>query len=542
MLAVPRTGGLAVPLPLRGDRILRYVNAFCPRCHRAGGDPREVRRLAGWLAELNGRVYLDRGCPDHGMIRTLYEEDAAILAYLEEWTGPATRPAPDVAGNFDPIPGAYLRGLPELHTRHTAMLVVDVTEACNLNCPTCYADASPERRGVVPVADVLANVDRRIAREDGHLDVLVLSGGEPTLHPELRELLAELAARPIARIVVDTNGLLVARDGAVLDLLAEHRERIEVQLQYDGASAEAHRYHRGEDLRPFKELAVRRLSEYEIFTTLVMTAALGVNHEEIGDVVRLALDTPYVGGVEIRPRCGSGRSAAIDPMNRLTHTGVLKRLGPQTGGLVTWQDLTALPGAHPHCGSVGYLLRDEGGRWRSLAALAGHRRLKEYLGVVPDAAATADLPQEARPAVRQALLTLLAERASPCDPAIGELWRTVAAACGLDVFAGTAAQPAALPAALPDVPSAVAPGHRRVRRLLGEGVVRIAVRPFMDIATMVEERLVQCGVHVGTRGRQDQCAPFCAVQAWPALARQRLPVAAGEARDLPERNVGQTGA
>jgi len=47
---------------------------------------------------------------------------------------------------------------------------------------------------------------------------------------------------------------------------------------------------------------------------------------------------------------------------------------------------------------------------------------------------------------------------------------------------------------------------------------------------------------VGTRGRQDQCAPFCAVQAWPALARQRLPVAAGEARDLPERNAGQTGA
>jgi hypothetical protein len=52
----------------------------------------------------------------------------------------------------------------------------------------------------------------------------------------------------------------------------------------------------------------------------------------------------------------------------------------------------------------------------------------------------------------------------------------------------------------------------------------------MDISTMIEERLVQCCVHVGTRAGQDQCAPFCAVQAWPALGRQRMSIAAR--RDL----------
>jgi len=521
---------MTTALPLRGDRILRYVTAFCPACHRTGGDLRDVRRLTGRLVERDGRVYLERGCPDHGLVRTLYEEDATILAYLEEWTGPVAHATPDVTGNFDPIPAAYLRGLPEMQTQHTCTLVADVTEACNLHCPTCYADSSPERNRVVPVADVLDNVDRAIEREDGHLDVLVLSGGEPTLHPELPELLAELAVRPISRIVVDTNGLLLARDGAVLDLLAEHRERVEVWLQYDGTSAEAYRYHRGGDLRPFKELAVRRLSEYEIFTTLVMTAALGVNDEEIGDVVRLAIETPYVGGVTIRPEFGSGRSAAIDPMNRLTHTGVLKRLGPQTGGLVTWQDLTAPPGSHPHCGSVGHLLRDEAtGRWRSLAALVGHRRLKEYLGIAPDGGAGDDLPKEARLAVQEALLGLLSERSSPSDPAAGEPWRTVAAAFDLGAFT------------MPAVSSAVSPGQRRVRRLRGERVVRITVKPFMDISTMVEERLVQCGTHVGTRARRDQCAPFCAVQAWPALTRQRLSSAVGEPRDLGERVVAKQG-
>ncbi|TDH40199.1 radical SAM protein, partial [Mycobacterium eburneum] len=67
------------------------------------------------------------------------------------------------------------------------------------------------------------------------------------------------------------------------------------------------------------------------------------------------------------------------------------------------------------------------------------------------------------------------------------------------------------------------PGRRhKLRRLFGERMVRITVKPFMDLSTMLEERLVQCCVHVGTRAAQDQCAPFCAVQAWPQLSRQRV--------------------
>lgn len=67
--------------------------------------------------------------------------------------------------------------------------------------------------------------------------------------------------------------------------------------------------------------------------------------------------------------------------------------------------------------------------------------------------------------------------------------------------------------------------------MLGERAVRITVKPFMDMSTMIEERLTQCCVHVGTRSSaQDQCAPFCAVQAWPALAAQRLSASAGRAR------------
>ncbi|WP_435831166.1 radical SAM protein [Nocardia salmonicida] len=510
-------------MPLRGDRILRYVTAFCPRCHDEHPETPlpEVARLSGWLAERDGKVFLERGCRTHGMVRTLYDEDPEILAYLEEWTAPTKAHLPDTVGNFDPVPSAYLRGLPEMQTQHTCILLEDIIDSCNLRCPTCFADSSPELRGVVAVEDVLANVDQRLARENGRLDVLMLSGGEPTLHPQLAHLLAELTARPITRILLNTNGLRIAVDDELLALLRTHRDRVEVYLQYDGETAQASRHHRGGDLRVRKRQALQRLSSNAVFTTLVMTVALGVNDDEIGAVLRTAMDTPFVGGVSIQPQFGSGRSGAIDPMDRLTHTGVLRRLGPQTDGLVTWRDLTALPCSHPHCCSVGYLLRDDAGQWRSLVSLIGHERLKQQLGLVSNRIADSALPAELRMAVQESLLGLLSEQSSLSHPEIGRVWRNICENCDLGM------------STLLTLASSALPGRRkRLRTLLGERVVRITIKPFMDMSTMIEERLTQCCVHVGTRADADQCAPFCAVQAWPALSRQRLSAAAPSGRAL----------
>ncbi|OBB31193.1 radical SAM protein [Mycolicibacterium peregrinum] len=515
---------------LRGDRLHRYVTAFCPHCHSEAPERplADVVRLAGILVEREGHIWLERGCRTHGLVRTLYDEDPEILSYLEEWTAPTKAHIPDVAGNFDPIPSAYLRGLPEMQTQHTCILLQDIAETCNLRCPTCFTDSSPDLRHVVPTADVLANVDQRLARENGRIDVLMLSGGEPTLHPNLAELLDALVARPITRILINSNGVRIANDDALLDLLTAHRERVEVYLQYDGLSEQAHRHHRGGDLRRIKSQALQRLSEREIFTTLVMTTALDVNDNEIGDMVRLALDTPYVGGLTIQPQFGSGRSGAIDPMNRLTHTGVLKRLGPQTGGAVTWRDLTALPCSHPHCCSVGYLVRDDNDRWRSLVSLIGTESLKDKLGLVSNRIADAELPRELRMAVQESLFGLLSEQSSLSHPQIGDVWRAICEGCDLGM--GT----------LLTLASSALPGRRRkIRKLLGERVVRLTVKPFMDMSTMIEDRLTQCCVHVGTRSGQSdtaqhQCAPFCAVQAWPALGRQRLSLSVGQALPLIE--------
>lgn len=513
-------------MPLRGDRIHRYVNAFCPVCHEA--DPErplaQVQRLSGWLVEREGRIWLERGCAEHGLVRTLYDESPEILSYLEQWTAPTKRHEPDLRGNFDPVPAAYLRGLPEMQTQHTCILLEDLLDHCNLKCPTCFAASAPALASVVPVAEVLASVDARLQREQGRLDVLMLSGGEPTLHPQLAELIKALVSRPIVRILLNTNGLMIAQDDELLGLLRLHRERVEVYLQYDGESAQASTHHRGADIRRFKDRALERLSEAGVFTTLTMTAALGVNDDEIGAVIKRGLDTPYVGGVTIQPVFGSGRSAGVDPLDRLTHTGVLARLEEQTAGTVTWRDLTALPCSHPHCCSVGYLLRDDSGTWRSLTALVGHDRLKQWLDLEPDLLANriADdtIPEAMRDVVKQSLLDLLSEQSSLSHPSMTAIWRDICTACDLGI--GT----------LSTLAASRLPGqHQRLRRMLGERVLRVTVKPFMDLNTMIEERLTQCCVHVGTVGAGDgpahQCAPFCAVQAWPALSRSRLSTALG---------------
>jgi 7,8-dihydro-6-hydroxymethylpterin dimethyltransferase len=137
-----------------------------------------------------------------------------------------------------------------------------------------------------------------------------------------------------------------------------------------------------------------------------------------------------------------------------------------------------------------------------------------------------EVPRELRSAVRESLLGLLSESSSLSHPAVGDLWRDVCENCDLGIGTLTRLVASSLPGRA-----------KALRRMLGERMVRITVKPFMDVHTMIEERLTQCCVHVGSRSADgDGCAPFCAVQAWPALARQRLSTAAGRAVDPGERH------
>jgi hypothetical protein len=159
------------------------------------------------------------------------------------------------------------------------------------------------------------------------------------------------------------------------------------------------------------------------------------------------------------------------------------------------------------------MLKTDAGDWRSLVGIMGHEELKAQLDLVSNTIADWRLPRKLRVLVKESLLGLLSEQTSLTHPTTTDLLRNVCENCdlGMSTVLGLLKDRAI--------------GHGdRIREWLGTRIKRITVKPFMDIDSMLEERLLQCCVHVGTNGDDggQQCAPFCAVQAWPQLGRMKL--------------------
>jgi 7,8-dihydro-6-hydroxymethylpterin dimethyltransferase len=495
---------VAVPLTTRPYTSLRSVQTVCGACFT--DDPSRtvdygMDILQGELVEQAGRVLLRRLCRrGHGEVVSLYEEDHATWEALQGWRVPARELLPDQPGDARPVPTGYADGLNELQGQHTCIALLDLTDACNLRCPTCFAESGPEVDRYARTEDVLRAVDAVIAREGGRLDVLMLSGGEPTLHPDLATILREIAARSVTRTVLNTNGIRVARDERLVRLLASLRDRLEVYLQYDGASETAVLHHRGADVRATKDAALQRLTDARVFTTLACTVAGGVNDGEVGAVVDLALGTDFVGGVTFQPVFASGRVPGFDPLRRITTTGLLRRLGEQTGGRLGPADFVALPCSHPDCTALTYLLRSDDGTWTSLPAIVGVDRLRANLPLVGNRI----VADEATVASLVRLLSAGASTGSPeTAQAIGEILHS----CDLGV-----------PGFVRRL-EWVLGGRRHAVEEAARRLKRIQVKSFMDPWTMNLERLRGCCVHTvsTTPGRPVVRIPLCARETFRGL-------------------------
>ena len=104
----------------------------------------------------------------------------------------------------------YDCGLCPDHEQHSCLALIEINEHCNLTCPVCFADSSPARGKHLPLATVERMLDALVASE-GEPDLVQLSGGEPTLHPEFFAILDAARARPIRHVMINTNGLRIAQ-------------------------------------------------------------------------------------------------------------------------------------------------------------------------------------------------------------------------------------------------------------------------------------------------------------------------------------------
>jgi hypothetical protein len=303
-------------------------------------------------------VFMDKWCPAHGSERVLVSDDADYYRLCREvYVKPPEMPQRFATPMQYGCP--YDCGLCPDHMQHSCLSIVEISDHCNLRCPTCYAGSGPERLNHRTLAEVVAMLDAVVASE-GEADVVQISGGEPTLHPQFFDILDAARARPIKHLMVNTNGLRIAQDAAFAERLAGYAPGLEVYLQFDSLRREALMDLRGADLRGPHDAALARLDALGISTTLVMTVKRGVNDDEIGDLIRHGQSFGCVRGVTLQPIQNAGRVEAYDAAkHRLTVSELRRRIAEQSG-VFTLADVLPVP-CNPDTLAMAYAIRGQDG-------------------------------------------------------------------------------------------------------------------------------------------------------------------------------------
>jgi hypothetical protein len=238
------------------------------------------------------------------------------------------------------------------------LTLVEITDHCNLECPVCYAASGPSRPQYRTLAEIERMLDA-VVRNEGQPDVVQISGGEPTLHPDFFQVLDMAKARPIKHLMVNTNGIRIAREPEFAARLADYMPGFEVYLQFDSLEAGPLKQLRGADLRAIRSGAIENLNRLAVSTTLVVTVKKGANDGELGRIVDYALQQPCVRGVVFQPVQSAGRLAGFDPAaDRLTLTEVRRRILEQTS-VFRAEDIIPVP-CHPDSLAMAYALKTDG--------------------------------------------------------------------------------------------------------------------------------------------------------------------------------------
>ena len=304
------------------------------------------------ISEDDDVFYLKR-CREHGVQKTLISDDLGYWKAQKDWLKPGDRPLGVQTRTEHGCP--YDCGLCPDHEQHSCLAIIEINEACNLTCPVCFAGSSTGHDSHRTLAEIEQMLDV-LVKSEGEPDLVQLSGGEPTLHPQFFEIMAAARTRPIRHLMINTNGIRIAREAGFAERLADFMPGFEVYLQFDSLKRDALIQLRGADLTRIRIEALEALERHNISTTLVVTLKRGVNDDEIADIVRFALQWRCVRGVTFQPIQDAGRNDGFDAKeHRIVLTEIRRRIAE--AGVFALKDLIPLP-CNPDQICIGYGLRN----------------------------------------------------------------------------------------------------------------------------------------------------------------------------------------
>ena len=434
------------------------TRSICPDCKKV---------IDAQIIIRDNRVYMRKRCPTHGWFEGIISSDAKMYVDSIGFNKPGTIP---LDFSTEVKEGCPLDcGLCPEHKQHICLALIEVNTACNLNCPICFANAGI---GYSLTLEQVEGMLDRLVEIEGDPEVVQFSGGEPTIHPDLPAMIQAALDRGIRQVMVNTNGVRLARDDKFLETMAKLNPVI--YFQFDGLRRETYQAIRGEDLLDTKLLALERLQQVGLDAVLVAAVERGVNVDEVGAIVEFGLKHPAVRGVVLQPVTHVGRHLTFDPMERVTIPDVIHGIVEQTNNRFVLEDFVPVPCCFPTCQVNSYIFVDG----EEATPLPRLLKIEDYLDYITNVALP-KVPEAAQ--VQQALEGLWSASAVPGTEKTASQFQC---ACG------------------PGLELPFGMDH------LKDHIFQIAIKDFLDAYTFNVKQVMKCCVAVLVP--DGRAIPFCA--------------------------------
>jgi len=308
------------------------------------------------IAAIGESVYMFKSCPSHGDFKELIYSDRNSFEKGLASDRPGSKPNHYLGSISSGCP--YDCGICPDHRQHTCVGIIEITDQCNLKCPVCYAGDGNSFD--LPFWRTQELIDLYIKCENNP-EVLQISGGEPTLHPDIFRILKYASQKRIKYILLNTNGIKLADyDFCQKIALAMKNDNLSsakpiVYLQFDGFSDDASRTLRGEALTEIKLKAIENCRACGLTVALVPTIATGVNEDEIGNILDLALGDNNIKMINFQPYCNAGRAEISRELGRTTIPDITKEIEKASGHRLTHNSFMNVPCPHPSCSVSSYV-------------------------------------------------------------------------------------------------------------------------------------------------------------------------------------------
>lgn len=325
------------------------VESLCPEC---------LGIISGIKYVEDGKVYINKNCPDHGSFTTIISEDVGHYRQMEECFDVNRSRAKESLTDIE-RGCPFDCGLCPSHKQDTCLAVVEVTDRCDMGCAYCFASSSMDK-SLDPDMETIRYMFETVKKCQNKPTCIQISGGEPTMRDDLPEIIRMGKEVGIDHIELNTNGRRMATDQDYFNRIASAGIDA-IYLGFDGTSDDIYKQRTGKKLFDFKTEVINKCEKVGIGVVLVPLVARNYNLHQVGKIIEFAGSrVPTVRGVHFQPVFYSGR-APSGREGRITILELLREIEKQTNGQLKVENFTPSLMPHAHCGATCLAVIDNGG-------------------------------------------------------------------------------------------------------------------------------------------------------------------------------------